>query len=248
VRTFSGLTQASTCAHPEVLDFQFAPNPRRTEAAATGEQFHLAAAEWIAAHQKGETFFDSGYAPVVRRWLQRLRGVWTPPEGCEVEVALGLEDVGGEPRHVNVHETSPHVYVPILPGHSLLTAGRADVIYHEHDDRPDTLVCRVGDWKTSRDHLGPPERIVQLLAAGIAACLRGGFVAFVPAIYYVRAASWDVGRPVYLDSPDGDRAWDTVRQAALRGTDSAPGHHCIGCWSSPHRRGRCEHSAVEADA
>jgi hypothetical protein len=217
------------------------------EAAATGEEFHRCVAQWIATEHNGQPFFDSGYSPTVRRWLSRLRGVWRPPQGCETEVALGLAEVAGEPRFVNVREQpeGSHVYVPVFPGTQLLTAGRADLIHPEHDDRPDSLVLRVADWKTTKDPLGPPERIVQLLAAGIAACLRGGCVAFVPAVFYVRAAAWDVGPPIHLDSPAGERAWDAVANAARRGTDPAPSSACIGCWSSPHRAGKCRYSAVE---
>lgn len=241
MRTFSALTQAAVCGYPEQLDFEYAPNPRRMEAAATGEEFHSACQAWIAAHQKGEPLFDSGYSPVVRRWLNRLRGAWTPPAGIEVEVPLGLEEVAGEPRFVNVREVEPHVYVPILPGHTLLTAGRADWVWSP----PTDPVTYVVDVKTNRDRIGDPGRVPQLLAAGFGAALRSGAQGFRVGVYYARAAAFEWSTDITVWDLD---LWKVVADAARRGTEPNPGAACMGCWWSPHKKGRCTHSAVDTDA
>lgn len=239
-RTFSGLT-ATPCNHGELLDLLHRPSERRTAAADVGTAFHKCAVEWIDATRAGQPFFAGDYSPQVLGWLHRMRGAFTVPFGIECELPLGLADVDGEPRYVPVKETEPHVYEPVsADAPALLTAGRADLVW------PSLFreTVRVVDIKTGRDYLGRPDRIVQLLACGFAAALRGGFLGFRVGVYYARAAAFDWAPTIPVLDRD---AWRLVVDAARRDNEPHPGAHCLGCWHSPHRKasGRCAASAVE---
>lgn len=244
MRSFSALQ--AHCSHAEELEVIHPPSRRLREAGDHGTAFHGAACEWIEATVKGAPFFDGGYTPKVRRQLNRLRGVWTPPKGIETELAVGLEEVAGEPRFVNVRETAKdsHIYVPVLPGHNLLCAGRADWVW---DEPGEPLLVNVVDVKSGKFWLGDPDRHVQILAQGFACALRCGAVGFRPGIYYPLAGAFYWERPVSVLDTD---AWRRVREAALRDSGPKPGAWCMGCWESPHRdtrhrQGHCKHSAVE---
>jgi hypothetical protein len=227
MRTFSALTQAAHCAHPELLDFEHAPNPRRQAAAELGTEWHTAVVDLIEKARRGETFYDSGYSPQVRRWVSRMRDRWQIPADVECEVALGIGERDGEPVYIEVKEDPPgsHFYMRTESGPPLLSAGRADLIY---PDPSHPLVVNVVDLKSGAAWLGSPDRVPQIMAQSLAAALRGGYVSARPGVLYARIGMVEWGRLIVANDRD---AWATVREAALRSTDPRTGGWCLSCYS-----------------
>jgi hypothetical protein len=215
MRTFSKLK--AFCSFPDTIPEK--PSKRRDDAAAIGNLLHKAVEVWVAT---GDTSHFAGLPEPVRGWAELMRQRWTPPEGCETEVALGLADLPF-PHYMAVRETEPHVYVPELEDERLLTAGRADLIWEDERE-----IIRVCDIKTGQFYLGDPSRLRQVLAQGFAAADRSGAPAFIPGVYYARTGHFDWGQPVRAE-PDTEE-WRYVLDAAMRDTQPRPGAHCLGCW------------------
>jgi hypothetical protein len=245
MRTFSQLR--AFCSHPELLR---KPSKRRDDAAALGTMFHKYVEAWRLCIAEGKPWHVDGAPEPVAGWLKRMREVWTPPPNAEVEVAMGLAPtLGGEPDYVPVDEVAPHVYVPssmqirpsdwaeasekqrqdLLASCGLLTAGRADLIAPLGDG-----ILSVDDLKSGKFYLGPPNRLRQLLAQGIAATLRADARGFVPGIYYARLGMWDRGdeAPIFRGTPEWDEAWHAVRDSALMPSTPKPGPYCLDCWDA----------------
>lgn len=241
MRTFSRLR--ALCAYPETLD---RPSARRDEAAATGTTFHLYIQRWAEAVAEGRPWHLDGATEPVRGWLQRMREVWTPPKGLEVEVAMGLQD-HAEPVYVPVVEAEPHVYVPkdesIRGSVRLLTAGRADLLEKRLG------IVYVDDIKTGQFYLGDPKLIRQLLGQGIAATLRADADGFVPGIYYARLGIFDRGdgEPILRGSHEWDQVWAWVQESARMPAEPRPGGWCLSCWEKaecPAFPGRAQKEAA----
>ncbi len=220
MRTFSRLK--ALCSFPDSLPEK--PSKRRDDAAALGSLLHKAVEVWVHTGEAGH--FD-GLPEPVRGWARLMRERWTPPAGCETEVALGLADLP-LPKHVNVLEDPPdsHKYRAIDGRTPVLTAGRADLIWTE-----DALV-RVADIKTGQFYLGDPARLRQVLAQGFAAWERDGKCeGFVPGVYYARTGCFDWAQAPLLEGTTAWReAWRWVLEAARRDTLPVPGGHCLSCW------------------
>src|SRR5262245_31087116 len=108
------------CAHHHILS-DLTPKKSRDVAAAKGKDFHSALEAW---HKNG--LIPPAADDEVNGWLQTMVGNgWSFPDGCELEVAWGLDTFGA---FCPVEETEPHVYRSIT-GDDLLTAGRADLCY-----------------------------------------------------------------------------------------------------------------------
>lgn len=227
MRTFSKLK--AFCSFPDTIPEK--PSKRRDDAAAIGALHHKGTEVWVTT---GDTSHFEGLPEPVRGWLKLMAQRWTPPEGCETEVALGLEH-HPEPRFVDVTETEPdsHVYVAKDGKTPVLTAGRADLLWDQR-----LSVLSVADIKTGQFYLGDPARLRQVLAQGFAAWSRagGGWAAsgkpmgFRPGIYYARTGHFDWGDSLTAGTTAWDEAWRYVLDAAMRDTDPHPGAHCLGCW------------------
>jgi hypothetical protein len=241
MRTFSRLR--ALCAYPEAIE---RPNRRRDEAGAIGTTFHSFVEAWARAVAEGKDWRPDGAPELVQGWLARMREVWAPPPGLEVEVAMGLLD-RPEPKYLPVVEIEPHVY---LPAHlsvtaamwkessdeqrhrwqeGMLTAGRADLLELR---RGEVDVVDVVDIKTGSSYLGEPRQLRQLIAQGIAATLRAGADGFIPGIYYARLGVFDRGdgQVIWRNSPEWDEAWDHVATAARMPATPQVGGWCLSCW------------------
>src|SRR6185369_14748635 len=100
--------------------------------------FHRALVDWYSFGRPPLTDDDE-----INGWIGTLMdNGWTWPDGCELEVAWGLNTWG---KFSPVEEKPPesHTYVA-LDGETLLTAGRADACWLAGD------VLTVVDWKTGR--------------------------------------------------------------------------------------------------
>lgn len=202
------------CAHHHLLS-DLNPRPTRDKAAAKGTAFHSALAMWHAHGLVPETI-----DPDVNQWLAiMLENNWAWPDGCELEVAWGLNTWG---QFSPVEEKQPHVYTA-LDGESLVTAGRADACWMAGD------VLVSVDWKTGRTQ-APLARVnLQVNAAGIALAQKWKARAYQPAIYYAREGRWDMG-----DELEGAESWDAIYDdiatAAALDDQPHPGAHCGDCW------------------
>ncbi len=228
MRTFSKLR--ALCAYPDVID---RPSARRDEAAVHGIAFHTYVERWAEAVAAGLPIpweMDQLASPLVRGWLERMRAIWTPPAGLEMELAMGLADEA-LPRYVPVTETEPHVYVPVVSTTKVLTAGRADMIVPV--SLGDAHVLMVDDIKTGQFYLGDPKLLRQLLAQGIAATLRAGAAGFIPGIYYARLGIFDRGdgHAIWRGTDEWEQAWEFVASAARLPAEPRPGAWCLSCWS-----------------
>lgn len=153
------------CAHHHVLS-DLNPRPTRDKAAAKGTAFHAALEEWRRTGVVPAMADDD-----VAGWVQiMVDNGWAWPDGCETEVAWGLNAWG---MFSPVKETSPHVYEAI-DGEPLITAGRADACWMTGD------VLTVVDWKTGRSDAPPARSNLQVNAAGIALAQKWKARAFVP--------------------------------------------------------------------
>ncbi len=213
------------CAHHHVLS-ELTPKPSRDKAAAKGTLFHIALASW---HRSGvippHDDRDLG------EWLQTMvDNGWAWPDGCELEVAWGLDKWG---KFCAVREDPPdsHVYVPLDGMSDLLTAGRADACWMTGD------VLVSCDWKTGRT-LAPAARInLQVNAAGIALAQKWKARAYVPAIYYAREGRWDIGDEVDMERRfEPGQPWEWIATASGLDDKPHPGEHCGTCWE----RKNCE--------
>lgn len=232
MRTFSGLKLL--CAWPEEIDK--GPKKNRDLAGAMGTRFHKAKQLWVMT---GDTSHFDSLANPERAWLYELARTWVPPEDIEMEVCLGLCVAhDGSPRYVSVTEEPPDSHNYVLSGSCreekeppvLLTAGRADMIFKAAGEVD--CVLHVDDIKTGKYYLGPPDRVTQVLAQGIAATLRAGADGFIPGIYYARVNQWDrAKKPILYGSPGWTEAWEQVKAAALLPSKPIPGGHCLDCWS-----------------
>lgn len=208
------------CAHHHVLS-ELHPRPTRDKAAAKGNQFHAALADWhragVAHEQKNGD---------VNTWLDTMiKHGWDWPQGAEVEIAWGLSKWG---TFVPVEEKpeGSHNYVA-LDGEPLLTAGRADACWPIPDDAEHLIASC--DWKTGGT-LAPARVNLQANAAGMALCQRWKSPGYVPLIYYAREARWDVGELVRLDSAEWMEMLGDIRDAAALDDQPHPGPHCSDCW------------------
>lgn len=219
MRSFSRLK--AFCSFPDRIPEK--PSKRRDDAAAIGNLLHKAVEVWTAT---GDSSHFEALPEPVRGWAMRMKSVWTPPEGCETEMAMGLEDFP-EPRFVEVLEPQPHEYTPADGKTPLLTAGRADLVWVGAGD---PVLARVCDVKSGQFYLGDPGKLRQVLAQGFAATDKLRTDGFIPGIYYARTGHFDWGHPIVKGTAAWDEAWRVVLEAAKRDTDPHPGAHCLGCW------------------
>lgn len=226
MRSFSKLK--AFCSHPETMPDK--PSKRRDDAAAIGTLFHKYIEEWAKATSAGAPFHCDGAAEPVRGWIKRMRSVWTPPPGLEAELCLGLADLPF-PQWVDAREEPPlsHKYHAVNAGESLLTAGRADLVWVA--DR----CLYVADIKTGQFYLGPPARLRQLQGQGFAAYSRAHFHEqavdhFRVGIYYARTGHFDWSDPVAPGSEEWGVMWKECLEAAKRDQEPRPGPHCLSCW------------------
>lgn len=227
MRSFSRLP-VLPCCHAEVLPRP--PNKRRDDAAAVGTLFHGGAEYRVLS---GQWSFD--FPEPVAGWLRRMAAIWTPPPGCEAELAVGLADEP-QPRYVPVKETEPHVYVAQDGVTPLLTAGRADLVWVEDG------VLYVCDIKTGASWLGPPENVPQLQAQGLACLYRvdpNVADAVRVGVYYARLGIFD-----WSGLLDTTSAWANVRARAKMTTEPRPGSWCLSCYS----RKECEANPERKEA
>lgn len=214
------------CAHHHQLS-ALNPRPTRDAAAKKGRSFDEALGIWK----------DTGLVPEmadkeVNAWIATMvENGWAWPDGCELQVAWGL-DKWGKFSPVEEKPADSHVYVPLNGIDDLLTAGRADACWMADD------VLVVVDWKSGRT-LVPPARInLQVNAAGIALAQRFKAQYYAPAIYYARDGRWDVGGEVDLGGPDDEESLIYLEIERAAGLDDKPhpGPHCSDCWE----RKNCE--------
>ena len=211
-------SQLGPCGYANVLSKSRKRTPSQRVAMDRGTLFH----ECVRLGKDAED-------PEVQTWVVKARDALKLPPSVEFERALGLSVDG---RHVPVEETEPHVYKP-LASHKMLTAGRADVCWFE------APVAVVGDMKTGRDHLGPPERLPQIAALGFAAADAYGAEAMRLGVYYARDGVWEWSEDIGLDSDKAAELWDMVSTYARVDESPRPGTYCGACWE---RKG-CAHAA-----
>lgn len=222
MRTFSKLR--ALCAFPETLD---KPSKRRDDAAALGKLFHKAIEVW--AHTDDTSHFEALPEPA-RGWALRMKQRWTPPEGLEVELAVGLADLP-YPEYVPVKEDPPdsHEYSAIDGKTPLLTAGRADLVWVAEG------IVHVADIKTGQFYLGDPSKLRQLQAQGLACLLREtlnqpGLHSVKIGVYYARLGMFDWAPTLAAGTAEWNAAWLDVLNAAKLPATPRPGAHCLGCW------------------
>jgi hypothetical protein len=207
------------CGYANVLGKQRKRTKGQQEALDRGDLFHRSVHNWYT--HESVCCNDAEVA----EWFRKLTSTWTPPVGAKFEQALGLSPNG---RYIAVDEVEPHVYRAFepIPGAvpELLTAGRADATWFE------APVVNVGDFKTGRDHLGPPELLPQLQALGFAAADLHGAEAMRLGIYYARDGVWDWSEVIALDSPKAAELWDMVVACATADETPKPGPQCGSCW------------------
>lgn len=232
------------CGYPRALSKITTKTAKQQVALDKGTAFHSAIELWaktgdLAAVLAG--LLDDE----VRGWVELLAMTWAPGPEVILEAALGLSPHGG---YVPVIETEPHVYVPQVKAHALLTAGRADLVGVEWmpvAPGVEYRIVRVRDWKTGRYAVSPPAENLQLTALALAAA--GLFVAqgFIREIYYARDGYLDADpEPVLLDSDAGMAAWEMVEAAAKLDDSPRPGEWCEPCWE--RRLKRCDRAQVAA--
>lgn len=201
-------------AHHALSDLN--PRPTRDAAAKKGQHFHRALEEWR----------DTGAVPFmadddIAAWLGTMvdKG-WDWPDGCELEVAWGLDPWG---CFQPVRETDPHVYVSIT-GDDLMTAGRCDGIWPSGD------MLVVVDWKTGRFDAPHISGNLQVNAAGMALCQRHKKAGYIPCLYYARDGRWQPGEEVMAGSEKWNAMLDEIKRAAALDDQPHPGDWCNACW------------------
>ena len=207
------------CCHRHTLS-ELTPKPSRDKAAAKGKAFDAALIDW---HKTG--IVPAMADPDVSEWLRiMVEHGWAWPDGCELQVAWGLDTFGAFCA-VEEKPADSHIYVPLDGMSDLLTAGRADVLWMSGD------VLISPDWKSGRTAVPPARVNLQVNAAGIANAQRWKARAYQPAIYYAREGRWDVGEEVELGSDEHGEMLAQIEAAAKLDDKPHPGDHCASCWS-----------------
>lgn len=234
MRTFSALREK--CSYPELIDLAVPMSKSRQSACDVGTEFHAAVESWV----KG-TPMPALTSKDARAWLAKMEKVWTPPLGCESEVALGLTTMD---QAVPVDEPEPHIYVPRDPLVSLVTAGRLDLRWEEEMGSIRVVV----DVKTGRTYLGDPWTIPQLVAQAVTAALAdrelmdGAFQVKL-GVYYARLGLFDWGE-TRSRAELIDNELPAVRRWATQDPSPKPGAWCLSCYS----RANCEKDPARGEA
>lgn len=233
MRTFSALREK--CSYPELIDLAVPMSKSRQAACDVGTEFHAAVESWV----KG-TPMPALTSKDARTWLAKMEKVWTPPPGCEAEIAIGLTD---DHRAVTVDEPEPHVYVPRDPGTRLVTAGRLDLRW------PEGTARAVVDVKTGRMYLGDPWTIPQLVAQAVTQALAehdgegAGATSIKLGVYYARLGMFDWGEERDINDVINTEL-PAVRRWATQDPSPNPGAWCLSCYS----RANCDKDPARGEA
>ncbi len=205
------------CGYADVLSAKRVRSKSSLRAVGLGKTFHGGAETWIKTGQ-----MPALKPAQVADWLAGLASSFVPPPGVETEVALGLSPNG---RYVAVTEDPPdsHIYKPNDPTQTLLTAGRADLVWTADD------CTYVPDYKTGR--FAPESPITpQLMALGLAVADRAGTGHMALGLYLAREVEWRWSDAIALDSEEAARMWDVVQLYAGLGPEPRVGPWCGTCW------------------
>lgn len=194
--------------------------PSMEVSCARGAIFHNAIEQW------GKT----GVCPDVedmeiQGWIDLLRSQWAPHPYMLFEEVLGL---GFDGHYIAARETEPHVYVALYDTDTLVTAGRADVVWYDQE----TDCVHVLDWKTGVWPVEHPRTNLQLWSLGLAARHRFKARHAQVHVYYARDGVFEDSEVIDYKLDPGalwERIGD-VERAALLEEVPVPGEQCLTCW------------------